>query len=140
MARRDFLTGQLGPVNPISWRSGKLPRVARSSLSAEIQALAEGEQELMFVRAEWCELLGHQLDPRQPELLTSMVSGAMIVDAKSVYDAFQKGDAATSVFGLKEKYAALELLAVGENLRKQNTTMLWVSSEARSRFYDGSQV
>ena len=131
MVRRDFLSGERGPVNPVAWRSGKLPRVARSSLSAEIQALAEGEQELMFCRLEWAELLGYPMDLMRPEQTTSLVSAAIIVDAKSVFDAFHKGDAATSAFGMKEKYAALELMAVSENLRKQNTAMLWVSSEAQ---------
>ena len=43
-------------------RSGKLPRIARSSLSAEVQSLAEGEQEMMLCRAAWGELLGGELD------------------------------------------------------------------------------
>ena len=58
MVDAAFLRGQKGIANPISWRSGKLQRVAKSSLSAEIQALGDGEQELMFVRAEWAELVG----------------------------------------------------------------------------------
>ena len=33
--------------------------------------------------------------------------------------------------GMKEKYAGLELLAVSENLRKQNTSMVRGSSEAQ---------
>ena len=37
-----------GKVNPVSWKSGKLHRVARSSLSAESQALADTEQELFL--------------------------------------------------------------------------------------------
>lgn len=131
MVRNDFFLGTKGVVNPISWRSGKLPRVARSSLSAEVQALAEGEQELMMCRAEWAELIGHELDLRCPEKTTSLVQAAMIVDAKSVYDAFHKGDAVNSAFSMKEKYAALELLAVSESLRRQNTSLLWVSSEAQ---------
>ena len=35
MASKEMLQGQRGCVNPLSWRSGKLPRIARSSLSAE---------------------------------------------------------------------------------------------------------
>jgi len=57
---------------------------------------------------------------------TSSVSAAISVDANSSFDAFHEGDA-TSAFGMKEKYAALELVAVSEKLRKQNTAMLWVS-------------
>ena len=42
-----------GPVNLISWGSSRLKRVCRSSLAAETQAMAEAEQELMFIRAQW---------------------------------------------------------------------------------------
>lgn len=131
MVHTDFFTGKRGPVNPIAWRSGKLPRIARSSLSAEVQSLAEGEQEMMLCRAAWGELLGGDLDPRMPEKVTSSIQSAVIIDAKSVYDAFYKGDVVSSAYSMKEKYAGLELLAVSENLRKQNTSLLWVSSEAQ---------
>lgn len=71
------------------------------------------------------------LDPRMPEKVTSSIQSAVIIDAKSVYDAFYKGDVVSSAYSMKEKHAGLELLAVSENLRKQNTSLLWVSSEAQ---------
>ena len=131
MVHSAFLNGQKGVANPISWKSGKLGRVAKSSLSAEIQALGDGEQELMYIRAEWAELTGYELNLRQPELATSKIPGAVIIDAKSVYDAFYKGEGASSAFSMKEKYAALDLMAITENLRKQNTPLLWVASDAQ---------
>ena len=51
--------GVRGPVNVMSWSSSKLKRVCRSSLAAETQALAECEQELMFLRVQWAEMLGY---------------------------------------------------------------------------------
>ena len=131
LASPQLLSGQRGPVNPIAWRSGKLHRVARSSLSAEIQALAEGEQELMACRLQWAEMLGRAPDLRQPWQTVATVPAAAVVDAKSVWDAFQKGDTATSMFSMKEKYAALELMAVEESMTRTNTPLLWVSSEAQ---------
>ena len=86
---------------------------------------------MMLCRAAWGELLGGDLDPRMPEKVTSSIQSAVIIDAKSVYDAFYKGDVVSSAYSMKEKYAGLELLAVSENLRKQNTSLLWVSSEAQ---------
>ncbi|CAJ1438580.1 unnamed protein product [Effrenium voratum] len=79
--------------------------------SAEIQSLAEGEQELMFCRALWAELLGYQLDLRRPEDATIKVDAALVIDAKSVYDAFWKEDTASAGYSMKEKSAALELMA-----------------------------
>lgn len=64
MVCKSMLDGHRGCVNPLAWRSGRLPRIARSSLSAEIQALAEGEQELLFLRTQWAELLGIPLSLR----------------------------------------------------------------------------
>ena len=64
-------------------------------------------------------------------MTTSKIHAAVIIDAKSVYDAFYKGEGASSAFSLKEKYAALELMAISENLRRQNTALLWVSSDAQ---------
>ena len=131
MVHRSFLSGKRGFFNPISWRSHKLERVARSSLSAEVQSLAEGEQELMYVRAEWAELLGYSLDPACASECTWPVPAALVVDAKSVYDCIQKGSAASSASSLKDKYTALELMAVSEHLVRQDTQLLWVSSDVQ---------
>ena len=131
LANKSILNGVRGPITPIAWRSGKLARVAKSSLSAEVQALSEGEQELMMCRAELAELLGYALDLRRPELTTQRIEAAIIVGAKSVYDAVQKGETASAAYSMKEKYAALELMSVAENMRKQATRLLWVSSEAQ---------
>ena len=70
--------GQRSHVNLVAWRSGKL------SLSAEIQAPSEGEQELMACRLQWAELPGHRPDLRRPWDTASKIAGALVVDAKSV--------------------------------------------------------
>lgn len=56
--RPEMLQGKLSPVNIVAWKSGKLNRVARSSLAAEVQAFSETEEELMFIRAQWAEMCG----------------------------------------------------------------------------------
>ena len=131
LTHANILDGVRSPVNIISWKSGKLPRVAKSSISAEVQALAEGEQELMFCRVLLAELLGYPLDLRVPEESARRVPGALVIDAKSVFDAFPKGAGTSAAFSMKEKYATLELLALSENMRKQCTALPWVSSDAQ---------
>ena len=123
--------GQRAKLNFISWRSMKLRRVARSSLSAEVQAFGEGEEELMFCRLEWAEMIGHEIDLRSPEATCSKVVGIMITDAKSLYDVVQKGQANTSGLGLTEKYASLELLSVIERLTMSKVITRWVDSAAQ---------
>ena len=131
LCHQQILSGVRSPVNLIAWRSGKLHRTARSSLSAELQALGEAEQEVMFCRALWSELLGHPFNPRCPEQSTKLVKSALVIDAKSAFDAYHKGEGASAAFSLKEKYSALELLAIRENMVRQDTQLLWVSSEAQ---------
>ena len=58
--------GLKGPVNVISWGSAKLRRVCRSSLAAETQALSEAEQELMFVRTMWMQMMGEKVNLHRP--------------------------------------------------------------------------
>ena len=85
----------------------------------------------MFCRALWSELLGHPFNPRCPEQSTKLVKSALVIDAKSAFDAYHKGEGASAAFSLKEKYSALELLAIRENMVRQDTQLLWVSSEAQ---------
>ena len=131
LCHKQILDGIRSPVNMVAWRSGKLHRTARSSLAAELQAMGEGEQELMFCRALWAELLGHSMDLTRPERTIAKVEAAVVIDAKSAYDAYHQGDGASAAFSMKEKYSALELLSIRENMTKANARLLWVSSDAQ---------
>eukprot|EP00959_Pyramimonas_sp_CCMP1952_P322624 6751199-Pyramimonas_sp.AAC.1 len=50
LAPLSFLSGSTETVAPISWSSCKLPRVARSSTSAEVQMITETLDEISYVR------------------------------------------------------------------------------------------
>lgn len=67
----------------------------------------------MFCRLQWAEMLGYMLDPQNPEDLLRKVPSSMVTDAKSLYDAVQKGMINTSGLGLTEKYSSLELRTFG---------------------------
>lgn len=76
---RSMVDGGIsGQVNAMSWRSHKLKRVCCSSLAAEAQALSEAEQELMFLRLEWWEMLGHPVDLGNPEAAARNVPGILV--------------------------------------------------------------
>eukprot|EP00435_Cladocopium_sp_Y103_P048399 s464_g14.t1 len=107
--RRMVEEGVQGPVNLVSWPSSKLRRVCRSSLDAETQALAETEQELMFVRCVWQELLGASLDLQSLGATARMTEGILVTDAKAPYS-IQQGDLPS--FSSMEKYTALEVLSL----------------------------
>ena len=126
-----ILDGQLAPVTPIAWRSGRLPRVARSSLAAETQAASEAEEDMMMVRAQWRELLGYTIDLKDPAEDIKKVKAALVVDAKSLYDVLRKDDLNSAAGGLRENYSALELLSLTERLRRGETAIRWVNSDAQ---------
>ena len=111
-----MLDGENSPVTPISWRSAKLARVSRSSLAAETQAASEAEEELMMIRLQWREISGHDVRISKPGQEIRRVRGALVTDAKSLYDVLRKEDLNSSAGGLREKYCALELLSLSERL------------------------
>jgi hypothetical protein len=104
----SILESKPSPINPISWKSGRLPRIARSSLSAEIQAFSIAEEEFMYVRLQWSEMLGCDIPLRNPGALLRNVKGVMVTDSRSLYDVVHRGSKNTSGLGLKEKYSVLE--------------------------------
>ncbi len=57
MADREFAMGTEGPLSLLGWGSGKLTRVARSSLAAEVQAATDGQEESEFIRLVISDLL-----------------------------------------------------------------------------------
>merc|ERR1711894_732205 len=56
LVEKDFLRGKMGAVTPLAWTSWKLHRVAKSSSSAEVQAVTYGMEEMDFCRIAVYEL------------------------------------------------------------------------------------
>ena len=127
----SIANGKPSKVNPISWKSGKLPRVARSSLSGEIQAYSIAEEELMYVRLQWLEMIGHNIPDRNPISLLQQSRGIVVTDAKSLYDVILKGPQNSSGYGLKEKYSILDMMSIFQRLEKGATETRWVHSNAQ---------
>ena len=127
----EILKGNVAPTVPVAWRSGKLPRVARSSLSAETQACSEAEEELMYVRFQWYEMCGHPVDLRKAAETARNIAGVIVTDARSLYDILHKEDLNSSAGGLREKYTALEALSLVERIRLAATEVRWVHSDAQ---------
>lgn len=119
------------PVSLMSWRSGKLVRKARSSLSAEAQALSEADQALMFVRFAWAELCGSITDAHYADQAISAIRGAFIIDAKSLYDIVLKRDLNSAAADLKDKYSSFEVLCLLESLDRLRTEVRRVHSHAQ---------
>ena len=126
-----ILDGRPCPLNVVSWKAGKLPRIARSSLSAEIQAFSIAEEELMYVRLQWLEMNGVDIPTHDAASVVKQSPGVLVTDAKSLFDVIKKGPQNTSGLGLKEKYSVLDMLSVFQRLSKCQTITRWVHSESQ---------
>ena len=111
----------------VDWRSFKLPRVARSSLSAEAQACGQSADIAEYICRFWACLL------RPPALLRdrmdepSTLAPILITDAKALYDSYHKESlaGASSV----DKRTSLEIRVAKEQVASLNGSLRWVSSE-----------
>ena len=60
-------------------------------MAAEMQALANAEDELHLCRLAWAEFSGSELDLNQTDNLVKEIPGTVIIDAKSIFDALRNG-------------------------------------------------
>ena len=123
----DVLKGIRSHVSVVSWGTNKLKRVARSSMSAELQALAIAEDELHLCRMTWAEFNGEPINLNEVDTTVSKVPGTVVIDAKSIYDSLTSMN---QPLQLTEKRSALELLAYLRNTEANRTETCWVHGGA----------
>ena len=58
---KEIIEGHMTDMSLIAWSSNKLKRMARSSLSAEIQQACNADDELFAARLLWSEINGYQV-------------------------------------------------------------------------------
>ena len=79
------------PVTTFGWSSKRIPRVVRSTFSAEAVALSNSLDRLSWTRLLWHYLLSPSLDWRKPDLTLPRLPPALAVtDCKSVFDISSK--------------------------------------------------
>ena len=125
LTSRRVLSGETVPYTVLSWRSHKLQRVCRSSLSAEAQSLATSLDELVMVKSMVSLMLDPLQDPRDQGTAQWPGSSVAVVDAKALYDALKKPGFTSS----QDKRTAIEILCIQDELKRLQTTLRWVSSE-----------
>ena len=82
------MDGATVPVSICYWQCEKLKRKCRSSLAAEVQEMANAEQDLYFNRLMWAEVgLGRHLDLNEPLNDVLQVPATIIIAVKSTYGA-----------------------------------------------------
>ena len=88
------------------WRSFKLPRVARSSLSAEAQAAGQATDALELCCRFWEHLLDPNLSLKELLDTQSSLQPCLVTDAKALYDSYHRESVTTSV---TDKRTSLEI-------------------------------
>ena len=125
MASKQILEGKACGYNIVGWRSFKLSRVCRSSLSAEGQGCSTALDELMMLKTMCSLMFFPDQDPRDAGTAASFGSSAIVIDAKGLYDALQKDCIGSG----SDKRAAIDILCIKEELSRLQCQLRWVSSE-----------
>ena len=101
-----FLVGKDGKYSPLTWKSKKLKRVVKSTLSAETLALEEGIEACFMLKSILCEILGfHEKNDQRLPI-------DCITDNKSLFDAVY------STKTLIEKRLKVDICVIREMIAK----------------------
>ena len=117
----------------IEWRSFKLPRVARSSLSAEAQAFGQAADMVEFICRYWICLFSPPSKLKECLDQRSDLEPVVITDAKALYDSYNKEGLTGS--SSVDKRTSLEIRVGKEQLQALGGVLKWMSSE--KQFADG---
>ena len=110
------------PVSPLSWSSKKIPRVVRSTLSAEAYAMSKAVDLLGWVRMLWGVIHIPDFKWRQPEQGFKQLRTAVIVtDCKSLYDLVTR----LAMPACEEYRTTLEVLLIKQRCL-ENACFRWV--------------
>ena len=113
-------------ICPVAWSSKKIPRVVRSTLSAEAVALGSTLDRLSWIRVFWEWMKSPDIDWSEPSAVLRMAPRSVVAtDCKSVYDLSTK----TSTPACAESRTTLECLLIRERLQ-ENCRLRWVNSKA----------
>ena len=129
MADTGILQGRECPLSLISWNSSRLARVARSTSAAEVQAAADADDEMLYVRLAMYEILRGHYTLSQWGPAASSIPAALVLDCRGVYDALARSESAC--LGLKDRKSGLEALALKQSLQECRTSLRWCHSAAQ---------
>ena len=123
-----ILQGESSYYSPIAWQSRKLPRVCRSSTSAEVQTGSHAMDAHEFTKQMLIEWFNEKpIVARDMDKVLSQVSSVVVTDSKNMFDSVVRVE--TSGLQLEEKRLALEVLSIRERVRMIGAQFRWVDSD-----------
>ena len=133
LTHKDAYAGVESPYHLLEWRSMRLPRVARSSLAAEVQSAAAAVDSTEFVVRFWQMMMDPRLTLRETlQITNTTLTPTFITDAKALYDSFHRD---SINHGATDKRTNLELRVIREQVESVGGLLKWISSERQ--FGDG---
>ena len=120
------MDGQARPLMCLDWGSRKLPRVCRSSLSAESQACATAVD-----RLEWCVnimvgIFAPNVTPGTAAAYNFFGQHVVVTDSRGLYDA---SHSQTAGLGVQDKRTAIEVMIINERMSVMNAGWRWTSAD-----------
>eukprot|EP00913_Durusdinium_trenchii_P002397 g2213.t1 len=109
----------------LDWQSRKLPRMCRSSLSAESQASSAAVDELEWLKVFAAAMVDPFINISEDSTMSKFGPSPLITDAKSLFDAARS---VSSGLRLSEKRTAIEVTIVRERLEALGGHWRWVNS------------
>ncbi|OLQ06719.1 Copia protein [Symbiodinium microadriaticum] len=117
----DLLANREAPLCPLSWSSKKIPRVVRSTLSAEAYAMSKAVDMLGWMRALWGTVHVPSFQWQRPEEgYRQLNRAAIITDCKSLYDLVTR----LAMPSCEEFRTTLEVLLIKQRCAENTTFRL----------------
>ena len=91
------LKGSRTKCSLIGGRSSSPKRVARSCVVAEVQAANNGQEDLEYSRLAHSEMSRGPIDLQNPWELIRQIKGALVIDARDVWDSCMKRESSALV-------------------------------------------
>ena len=117
--------GVARPLVCSGWASRKLRRIAKSPLSAEIQAAADAVDALEWAVVFLAVILDPDADPSDESLGLRFQVKPVITDSRGLCDASRSQ---TAGLGLSERRSAIELASLGERMTTIGATWRWTNT------------
>ena len=114
------------PLTIVDWASRKLPRVCRSSLSAEAQTMSSAVDNLEWVKTMYGLMIWPGQRADNEEVMKWLGASPCITDARALYDA---STSSTPGMKLAEKRTAIEIKIAIQRLEACAGMMRWCNSE-----------
>ena len=133
LTHKDAFCGKEYEYHVLDWRSFRLPRVARSSLSAEAQSAGQATDAVDFIVRFWYLILNPDEPLRSVLARTQFnLEPTFITDAKALYDSYHRTGMNSSS---TDKRTSLEIRVTKEQVLSMGGNLRWISSERQ--FGDG---